>query len=268
MSSGAGLSIDDPAYFELLAELEQAHWWSRGMWRLASHWLDRALAGRTGLCALDAGCGAGFTLARLAARADISRVVGVEPNPHALARARQHGRPCVQGDARALPFAENCFDVITCFDVLQHLDSGGDERALRELNRVLRDEGVVVVRTNAARRARGAAYSRAKLVRAVTAAGFDVVRVSYANCLPALAQELRSVLRQRRARRHAGHPAGGGLRMRMPGTFLNRLMTQVTYAEASLAGRHGRGLPYGHSLMVVARKRGQVAFSVKTERGT
>ena len=37
------LTIDDPAYFDRLAEVEAAHWWSLGMWRLASHWLDAAL---------------------------------------------------------------------------------------------------------------------------------------------------------------------------------------------------------------------------------
>ena len=45
----ASLTIDQPAYFDRLAEVEAAHWWSLGMWRLASHWLSAAIRGRRGL---------------------------------------------------------------------------------------------------------------------------------------------------------------------------------------------------------------------------
>src|SRR5262249_9724527 len=54
------LRIDDPAYFDRLADVEARHWWALGLWRLASYWLDAALAGRSGLRALDVGCGTGL----------------------------------------------------------------------------------------------------------------------------------------------------------------------------------------------------------------
>ncbi len=38
----AAPTIEQPAYFERLADVEARHWWSLGLWRLASHWLDGA----------------------------------------------------------------------------------------------------------------------------------------------------------------------------------------------------------------------------------
>ena len=54
------ITLDDPArYFERLAAFRATHWWSAMLWRVADHWLDSTLDGRTGLEALDIGCGAG-----------------------------------------------------------------------------------------------------------------------------------------------------------------------------------------------------------------
>src|ERR1700733_10128214 len=109
------MTIDEPGYFERLARVEAGHWWSRAMWRLASDWLDDAIRGRRGLSALDVGCGAGLSLIRLAGHREVSRVVGLEPDPGALRLARRHrGFEVVEGSALDLPFEDGCFDVVTC----------------------------------------------------------------------------------------------------------------------------------------------------------
>jgi SAM-dependent methyltransferase len=257
----APLSIEQAAYFDRLAEVESAHWWSLAMWRVAGHWLTSALRGRSRLDALDVGCGAGATTLRLARRSEIAAVVGLDPSPDALAHARARlGVPLVRGSALALPFGDARFDVATCFDVLQHLPVGGDRRAAAELRRVLRPGGVVVVRANARRKAQPRAgewsgYRPEELVALFEEAGFDVPRATLVNCLPALAEELRS--RWARAGRElgaGGHPAGRGLRIQMPHPAVNRLMRVVSAAEASVAGRLPARLPYGHSTMILARR--------------
>lgn len=256
-----GLQIEEPAYFERLADVEARHWWSLGLWRLVSYWLDEALDGRSKLSALDVGCGAGLSAVRLAARREVAEVVGLDPSPDALAiAATRHEGRLVQGSALDLPFESSRFDLATCFDVFQHLPSAGDRRAADELRRVLSPGGVAVVRSNGRGWSRDASsYRLDALARVLADAGFHVRRASYANALPALAQEVRGRLSRWSLPLHGragppSHPSGDGLRIRVPGPMVNRLMGSVSGAEAWLAGRVGIPLPFGHSTLVLAER--------------
>jgi SAM-dependent methyltransferase len=258
----AVLTIEQPAYFDRLAEVEAAHWWSRGMWRLGAHWLDAAVRGRRGLSALDVGCGTGQTALRLARRPEIGSVVGLDPSAEALAHARRrHDLPLVRGSALDLPFEDSSFDVVTCFDVLQHLPPGGDRRAAAELRRVLGPGGVALVRANAqgwaaASSAAEGGYRLGDLVAVFEASGFTVARATLANCLPALVQELRGRLVRPGRGGGRGHPSGGGLRIQLPHPWVNRVMGGVAAAEAVIAGRLAAPLPFGHSTMLLACREG------------
>jgi SAM-dependent methyltransferase len=239
----AALTIDDAAYFARLSELERTHWWSLGMWRVANWWLAKALAGQRGLQALDVGCGTGLGVVRLAGRPEIVRAIGLDPNPVALAAAqRLPGLPIVRGTILALPFDSASFDVLTCFDVLQHLPERCLHQALYELRRVVRRNGVAVVRSNTAPNL--TTLEHLKTVFAES--GFRVRLATYANCLPALASELRTLLA---GRGREGHPAGRGLQIRLPHPWVNRAIGKIATAEAFVAGRLGVGLPFGHSTM-------------------
>jgi SAM-dependent methyltransferase len=259
------MTIDEPGYFERLARVEAGHWWSRAMWRLASDWLSKAIRGRRGLEALDIGCGAGLSLIRLAGHREIGQVVGLEPDSGALRLARLHqGFQIDQGSALELPFEKQSFDLITCLDVLQHLPAGGDRVAAREIARVLRPGGVALVRSNSAgfgagRTSGGSAYRLGELVEILSDAGLKVIRSSYVNGLPSLAQEARGRLRFVAGRRGASwrsHPSGGGLRLDVPSPWINRVMGGVSAIERRSCGLIGLGLPFGHSTMVLAERTG------------
>ncbi len=257
------MTIDEPGYFERLARVESGHWWSRAMWRLASGWLGEAIGGLRGLAALDVGCGAGLSLVRLMGLREVGRVVGLEPDPGALRLARRHrGFEVVRGSALALPFGAGCFDLVTCFDVLQHLPDGGDRLAASEIARVLRPGGLAVVRSNAAgfgpgRSAGGPSYRLGELVEVLAASGLVARRASYANGLPALAQEVRGRLRFLAGpigRSWRSHPSGGGLRVDVPSPRMNRWMARVAEFERRATDRLGVGLPFGHSTLVLSEK--------------
>ncbi len=98
---------------------------------------------------LDAGCGDGINMAGLAERAKTAAwnfaITGVDYNPLRVRRAIRLdiGLPAAQSTLYTLPFRDGTFDVILCNHVLEHVPE--PEKALRELRRVLRQEGLLIV---------------------------------------------------------------------------------------------------------------------------
>ena len=95
---------------------------------------------------LDAGCGAGHLLATVVARSDgLERVVGVDYATAAIAQLAKVV-PSAEGRVASvydLPFADGTFDVVTCTEVLEHLDRPKD--AIVELSRVCEPGGQLVL---------------------------------------------------------------------------------------------------------------------------
>lgn len=97
---------------------------------------------------LDVGCGTGATTRVLARWPGVAKVVGIDPSPVFLAKARElaaeHRHVTFrQGDVRALDFDDGSFDVAVVHTCLTHVPE--PERALAELRRVLRPNGRLAV---------------------------------------------------------------------------------------------------------------------------
>jgi SAM-dependent methyltransferase len=95
---------------------------------------------------LDAGCGEGYGCAILAA-AGARRVIGVDLAGDVIERARgrygEEGRvEFSEGDVAALPFEDDSFDLVTCFETIEHV--AAQERVIAELARVLRPGGIAI----------------------------------------------------------------------------------------------------------------------------
>jgi SAM-dependent methyltransferase len=203
---------------------------------------------------LDAGCGTGGLLARLAADYPDRTIIGLDAAAAACARAAaKSARPVCAGSINALPFADAAFGAIFSADVLCHRDV--DERAaLAQFHRCLLDGGVLVLnlpaypwmlsRHDAAvynvRR-----YTRHGIVRLLRAAGFRLLFASYWNIVlfPIMVVSRKLVPHGKRAASDVRlYPA--------PAEALGRAATGF---ERALL-RRGMRFPFGGSLIAVAAK--------------
>jgi 2-polyprenyl-3-methyl-5-hydroxy-6-metoxy-1,4-benzoquinol methylase len=105
-------------------------------------WASQAAHGRA---VLDAGCGVGYGSAMLA-REGASEVVGVDLSDKAVIAAAA-GAPAnatfLTGDVHALPFEDNRFDLVVCFEVIEHVEE--QDAVIAELARVLAPGGILAL---------------------------------------------------------------------------------------------------------------------------
>ncbi len=96
---------------------------------------------------LDIGCGTGYGTAELAQHAQSA--VGIDVSDEAICHAREHypipNATFLTGTATALPFPPASFDLITAFEVIEHLDHWHE--LLIEARRLLHPDGTFLVST-------------------------------------------------------------------------------------------------------------------------
>ncbi len=92
---------------------------------------------------LDVGCGAGIFLD--IAKQNHWKAVGVDISPAALAYCRQKKFNVIQGHLSELSLPSGYFDVVVLFDVIAHIENPVDY--LKEIKRVIRDDGLVIIKT-------------------------------------------------------------------------------------------------------------------------
>jgi SAM-dependent methyltransferase len=98
-----------------------------------------------GCSVLDAGSGEGYGTAMLKDAGSTS-VVGLDLDEEAVAHARErYGLDFVRGDIAELPFEDGSFDLVVCFETIEHIADGA--AAVAEFRRVLTAEGLLVIST-------------------------------------------------------------------------------------------------------------------------
>jgi SAM-dependent methyltransferase len=237
-----------------LFQVEQEHWFYRGKRDLVRHWIERFGPLSHGDLLIDGGAGTGTWLLEMSARC---RVLGLDDYPESIALARPRlkavGGSVLQTSLEKVDLPDGIAAAVTLMDVLEHVDD--DEAALREMMRLVRPGGLVVVTVPALRwlwsdwdvalhhRRR---YHRAGLLRLARQCGAEVLHCSYINTLALLPVALVRGWRRLRPVR----PGSPRAEDRIPPRPINRLLYHSFVKPACWPWFHP---PAGVSLLAVLR---------------
>jgi len=247
--------------FEDLYYTEEKLWWFAGMREISASLLDE-------FCRpdferiLDIGCGTGINLEWLKRYGMDEAIKGLDYEAVALdfcrARANHH---LIQASATDLPFPAEFFDLVTSFDVLVQIPGEKmDEQAIAEMFRVLKPGGIAFIR-GAAYRWMFSGHDRAvntqrrynllELSKKLEAAGFTILRKTYANTLMFPA----AVLRRLVLKKIGLADSGSDVKPFPPSLeWFNRILTRAMILEARYLKGKNRSLPFGLSAVCVAQK--------------
>lgn len=241
--------------YPIMFRVEQAHWWYTGRRKILAGFVEEICRNVTDRRPriLDVGCGTGANLLMLS---EYGEAEGVDIAEDALAFCRERGLDKVRlGAGEELPYEDGTFDLVTAFDVVEHMDD--DLAGLREMRRVLRPGGRVLLFvptfmflwglqddvSNHRRR-----YRLPELRRVLEQADFEIERTTYANITFFF-----PILVMRQLMRLTGIKTDSENNINV--TALNGVLGSVFGAESWFL--RFMNLPFGVSGLCVARVKGR-----------
>lgn len=238
-------------------ELEESHWWFVGRRAVILGQSRRFLHEKRRIHILDAGCGTGFNLMVLR---EHGNSFGCDISWEALSFCRRRGlENIVQADVARLPYKDNAFDFITFLDVLYHKNVKSDTAVLKDAGRILRADGYLCLSDSAFNFLKSThdlafhtreRYRKSVLRIRLERAGFYVLKISYFNffLFPVV---IFFRLLKKMGRRGGNEPKSD---LKPMNRRINSALATVLKWEARLL-KH-INLPFGSSLICLARKRG------------
>jgi SAM-dependent methyltransferase len=247
----------NPRAYKELADTEAAHWWFVGRRAVIASALRRLPIPKRARI-LEVGCGTGGNLSLLRQFGEVS---AMDASPDAVEKAASisggHCRIEIGECPDRVPFADERFDLICLFDVLEHVEA--DVKTLAILSTRLSSHGSMVVTVPAYRWLWSAhdeflhhkrRYTLAELRAKASAAGLVPIRLTYFNTflfpLVAVSRAWSRVMRR------------DAMGTAIPPRPVNAALLRIFAAEHMLLKRIA--MPYGVSILgIFTRSRGQVA---------
>jgi len=241
---------------ELTYRAEQSHFWFRGFRQYMKPALTRATAGVASPRILDCGCGTGSNLEMLR---PYGRAFGFDLTRIGTEFAKANGHRVAQASIGEIPFKSGLFDLVTSFDVFQVLPDAVEQSAIREMVRVLKPGGWILLHVAALEVLHGRhsvlseehrRYTAASLRTLVGGAGVQIDRLTFDHF--SLLPLMLPVRVWHRLTARGGVVAAGEGEITVPIAPVNAALTALVSLEA-LALR-AVDMPIGSSLMCLARK--------------
>jgi len=176
----------DKNNFEFLFEMEQRHFWHVGRREIIYDLLQQAYNNRLSeISMIEIGCGNGSVLQYLK-----NKGVNIEGGDlffEALQFCqRRVNVPLYQLNVLNMPFADERYDVVGLFDVIEHIVD--DDRVLKEIHRICKPGGRIILTVPANKRLwsyfdvisyHKRRYSKKELYQKIVSAGFVVEKISF-----------------------------------------------------------------------------------------
>jgi SAM-dependent methyltransferase len=237
--------------YEKLDAVEDGHWWFYALRNNLVTVFKRQQAKAIGRI-LDAGCGTGATVLRLAQEYPNAVCIGLDLDQTACVIARRKsGSPVCAGSVNAIPFCDACFDTIFSSDVLCHAGVEA-EASLEGFRKALKPGGLLLLNlpsypwlmsehdravSNARR------FTRGEVKALLRRSGFADARITYWNMLlfPLM------VFHRKFAKK------GASSDVEKVAEPLNAVLKAIMVFENRLL-QWGILLPFGGSLLAIARR--------------
>ncbi len=242
----------DANIYECMTQVANQLWWFRGrrfgIGLLLKQYLDEVSTERR---VLSVGSGHRSELEFLTR---YGRVIGIDKDKDVVGRL--HGIEGVEelyhASVEKMPFEDSMFDAIFILDVLEHVED--DKSGMRELRRVLKPGGILVVTVPAFQWLWTRAdeqlhhfrrYRKKTLLRLFAESDFEPMRVTYFNTFlfPPIAF-LKILFRWWKPKGLVDHE--------VPRLWINRILEKIFRAEFYCTSKVD--FPFGVSLFAVARK--------------
>jgi len=234
--------------YEDMYKSEETHWWHRAKRRFVEN-LIKMYVQKKDLSLLDVGCGTGKNMEEFSR---FGEVWGVDISDEALLFCKKRNLLKVKrGEAEHLPFEEKSFDVVSALDVLEHVD---DVRSIREIKRVLKDDGYVIITVPAfgwlwskwdeilhhKRR-----YTRKHLEDILALEGFSIKRNTYIHSFLVVPSLIIRTLKQLKSKTYTSD-------FQINNNLTNTILSFISELEQKWINRYD--MPFGTSVLCIAQK--------------
>jgi SAM-dependent methyltransferase len=236
--------------YQQIYDHEKEHWWYKGRRELLLK-IVSSIGKNKNQKILDIGCGAGFNLVKLG---KFGKASGVDVSREAIHFCRKRGLKNIHLiRAGKYPFPDKSFNLITCLDVLEHIDK--DSRELVNFRKKLAPQGKIVIFVPAFSALWGKLdeksrhfrrYTKSQLKTKLSRAGFKVEKIGYFGFLFFLPILLVRLIQ----RLPFGKNNQWGVEPHIRSFGMNRILSAVFTFDVALSYRIP--FPFGSSIFLIA----------------